>query len=207
MIEDAFVPTRRTQPTASLLGGARVHENPLYQLPFASVFANAITASTIGIGVGAVDAYREHTLQRVRASYGGEKSAADPFSQVRLAEATGELDAARLQLRRNMDELLEHAEAGREIPAELRVRIRRDQVRGSRASLDATDRVFESAGGRALFLDQPIQRAWRDVHAARVHAINDFERGLLIRTTGDIVAKVTKIAPCPVVVVPSDAMD
>lgn len=27
------------------------------------------------------------------------------------------------------------------------------------------------------------------------------------KTTGDIVAKVTKIAPCPVVVVPSDAMD
>ena len=40
--------------------------------------------------------------------------------------------------------------------------------------------MFESAGGRAIFLDNPIQRAWRDVHAARVHAINDAERGLQI---------------------------
>ena len=180
VIEDAFVPERRTQPTASLLGGAGVHSSPLYRLPFASVFANAITASTIGIAVGAVEAYTEHTLRRVRASYGGERAAADPFSQVRLAEATGDLDDARLQLRRNMDELLALAEAGEEIDEALRVRVRRDQVRASRAALRATDNVFESAGGRALFLDQPIQRAWRDVHAARVHAINDLERGLVM---------------------------
>ena len=178
VIEDAFVPERRVQPTSSQLGGAGVYKSPLYRLPFASVFANSITAATIGIAMGAVDAYREHTRKRVRASYGGEQSAADPFSQVRLADATGELDDARLQLRRNMDELLQLAEAGQPIPDELRVRIRRDQVRGSRAALRATDRVFESAGGRALFLDMPIQRAWRDVHAARVHAVNDTERGL-----------------------------
>jgi 3-hydroxy-9,10-secoandrosta-1,3,5(10)-triene-9,17-dione monooxygenase len=177
VIEDAFVPARRAQPTIGLQSTARLHSSPVYRLPFASVFSNAITASTIGIAMGAVEAYREYTIERVRASY-GEKAAADPFSQVRLADATGELDDARMRLRRNMDELLELAEAGQEIPEELRVRVRRDQVRGSRAARQATDRVFESAGGRALFLDKPIQRAWRDVHAAGVHAINDTERGL-----------------------------
>jgi 3-hydroxy-9,10-secoandrosta-1,3,5(10)-triene-9,17-dione monooxygenase len=179
VIEDAFVPERRAQSTVGLMGGAGVYSSPLYRLPFASVFSNAISAATIGIAMGAVEAYREYTLQRVRASY-GERAAADPFSQVRLAEAAGELDDARVQLGRNMGELLQLAEAGQEIPEELRLRVRRDQVRGSRAAMQATDRVFESAGGRALFLDKPIQRAWRDVHAARVHAINDTERGLLM---------------------------
>jgi 3-hydroxy-9,10-secoandrosta-1,3,5(10)-triene-9,17-dione monooxygenase len=179
VIEDAFVPERRVQSTAGRIGGAGVYTSPLYRLPFASVFANAIGAATIGIAMGAVEAYRDYTLQRVRVAY-GDKAAADPFSQVRLAEAAGELDDARTQLRRNMDELMELAEAGERIPDELRIRIRRDQVRGSRAAVQATDRVFESAGGKALFLDKPIQRAWRDVHAARVHAVNDTERGLLI---------------------------
>jgi 3-hydroxy-9,10-secoandrosta-1,3,5(10)-triene-9,17-dione monooxygenase len=179
VIEDAFVPERRALSTLNQVGGAGVHSSAVYQLPFASVFANAITAATIGIAMGAVEAYRDYTRDRVRVSY-GEQAAADPFSQVRLADAAGELDDARLQLRRNMDELLQLAEAGREISMELRARIRRDQVRGSRAALQATDRVFESAGGRSLFLDKPIQRAWRDVHAARVHAINDTERGLQI---------------------------
>jgi 3-hydroxy-9,10-secoandrosta-1,3,5(10)-triene-9,17-dione monooxygenase len=179
VVEDAFVPERRARSTVGDVGAAGESLAPVYRLPFASVFANAISAATIGIGMGAVAAYREHTLRRIRASY-GERAAADPFSQVRLAEATGELDDARTQLRRNMEELLQLAQAGLEIPHDLRTRIRRDQVRGSRAAVRATDRVFESAGGKALFLDQPLQRAWRDVHAARVHAINDTERGLLI---------------------------
>lgn len=190
VIDDAFVPARRAQPTASKIGGAGVYPSPVYQLPFASVFSNAITAATIGIAMGAVDAYREHTRTRVRASYGGEKAAADPFSQVRLADAAGDVDDARLRLQRNMDEIMQLAEAGQEIPQELRVRIRRDQVRGSRAAREATDRVFESAGGKALFLDSRIQRAWRDVHAARVHAVNDTERGLLIYGAHELAGEV-----------------
>ncbi len=179
VIEDAFVPERRTQPTASKIGGAGVHDNPIYRLPFASVFANAITAATIGIAVGAVALYRDYTRERIRASY-GEKASADPFAQVRLAEACGELDGARLQQRYNMDDLLARVERGETLSEEVRGRVRRDQVRGSRAAMQATDRVFESAGGRAIFLDNPMQRAWRDVHAANVHAINDAERGLMI---------------------------
>ena len=191
VVEDAFVPARRAQPTVGTPGtapGAGLHASPLYRLPFASVFSNAICAATIGIATGAVDAYRQHTLQRFRASV-GEKASADPFSQLRLAEAAGELDDARTQLRRNMEELLQLAEAGQVISDELRVRVRRDQVRGSRAAVRATDRVFESAGGKALFLDKPLQRAWRDVHAARVHAINDTERGLLIYGAHELGAK------------------
>lgn len=179
VLDGAFVPEARAQSTTGRIGGAGVYESPLYQLPFASVFSNAITAATIGIAVGAVDEYRQATLGRVKAS-SGEKAAADPFAQVRLAEAAGELDDARESLRRNMGDLMQFAEAGQEIPEELRVRVRRDQVRGSRAAVRATDRVFENAGGKALFLDRPIQRAWRDVHGARVHAINDTEKGLQI---------------------------
>ena len=41
------------------------------------------------------------------------------------------------------------------------------------AAVEAVDRLFEHSGGRAIFLDQPIQRAFRDVHAMRAHAINN----------------------------------
>lgn len=183
-VEDAFVPAHRAMPTmpTMLTGsvpGHEVNSSAIYRLPYASVFSNAITCSAIGIALGAIEEYREFTRRRIRVAY-GEQASSDPHAQIRLAEAAGEVDGVRLQLHRNMDELMAHAEAGTEIPLELRARIRRDQVRGTQVSIRATDRVFENCGGKALFLHQPIQRAWRDVHAARVHAVNDTERGLLM---------------------------
>jgi 3-hydroxy-9,10-secoandrosta-1,3,5(10)-triene-9,17-dione monooxygenase len=95
-----------------------------------------------------------------------------------VAEAAADLDSAWLALERNMTELMEHTRAGTKIPLPLRLRIRRDQVRGTAQAIAAVDRLFENSGGRALRRGTPIQRFWRDAHAGRVHAINDPERAL-----------------------------
>ena len=55
---------------------------------------------------------------------------------------------------------------------------RRDQVRGTDRAVDAVDLLFENSGGRALRRGTVIERAWRDVHSGRVHAVNDPERAL-----------------------------
>jgi len=114
----------------------------------------------------------------VRVAYVGQKAAQDPFAQVRVAEAASDIDAAWNALERNMTELMRLATAGEPIPVDLRLRIRRDQVRGTGQSIRAVDRLFENSGGRALKSGTPIQRFWRDAHAGRVHAINDPERAL-----------------------------
>jgi 3-hydroxy-9,10-secoandrosta-1,3,5(10)-triene-9,17-dione monooxygenase len=36
--------------------------------------------------------------------------------------------------------------------------------------------MFDSSGGRAIFLDNPIQGYFRDVHAIRAHALNNPRR-------------------------------
>jgi 3-hydroxy-9,10-secoandrosta-1,3,5(10)-triene-9,17-dione monooxygenase len=114
----------------------------------------------------------------VRVAYAGQRAAQDPFAQVRVAEAAAEIDAAWLALERNMTELMGFVRAGQAIPTEIRLRVRRDQVRGTSQSIRAVDRLFENSGGRALKAGTPIQRFWRDAHAGRVHAINDEERAL-----------------------------
>ena len=68
------------------------------------------------------------------------------------------------------------AREGRELPLDLRARLRWDNAKAVARSLHATNLLFEASGGHAIFLDQPIQRAWRDVHAMRAHAINNPER-------------------------------
>ncbi|WAX57085.1 hypothetical protein M6B22_21590 [Jatrophihabitans cynanchi] len=103
-------------------------------------------------------------------------AAEDPFNQLRIAEAAASLDGAVLAIERNITEGLELAGAGERLPMPLRVRARRDQVAATAAAIAAVDRLFESAGGRALRAGTPIQRFWRDAHAGRVHAINDPEK-------------------------------
>jgi 3-hydroxy-9,10-secoandrosta-1,3,5(10)-triene-9,17-dione monooxygenase len=179
MVEDAFVPEYRTlsfmDTGRCVCPGQQVNSGPLYKLPFASVFSCSIAVPVVGMATGAYEAYVSWTRERVRASTGG-KASDDSFNQLRIAEAASKIDTAVGAIERNITEELALAEAGEKIPVALRVRVRRDQVNATGAAIQAVDRLFESAGGRALKAGTPIQRFWRDAHAGRVHAINDPEK-------------------------------
>src|SRR5215475_1106488 len=182
VVDNAFVPGHRalsfTGVTKISCPGHQVNPGPLYRIPFGSIFSYAITTPIIGMATGAYAAHVDYQRQRVRASYVGQRSAEDPFAQVRIAEAAALIDAAWLALERDMTELMDHASHDRKIPLPLRLRTRRDQVTGTGQAIRAVDLLFENSGGRALKLGTPIQRFWRDAHAGRVHAINDPERAL-----------------------------
>ncbi|MBF6191828.1 3-hydroxy-9,10-secoandrosta-1,3,5(10)-triene-9,17-dione monooxygenase oxygenase subunit [Nocardia implantans] len=184
VIEKAFVPAHRTYSAseqAELRGpGQEVNTAALYRISFGAVFSNTITAPIIGAAQGAYEAHIERMRERVRISYGGQKAAEDPFAHVRVARAASEIDAAILQMERNIGEQLRYAEAGEEIPLELRVRSRRDQVRGTERAIEAIDLLFDNSGGHAIRKPNPIERHWRDAHAGSVHVINDVERALVL---------------------------
>ena len=165
--------------------GQEVNTSPLYKLPFGSVHPSTITAPIIGMAQGAYDAHVEHQRKRVRAAYAGESAKEDPFAMVRVAEAGSEIDAAWLQLISNINEEYALVKAGEKIPFNLRLKVRRDQVRGTERAIFAVDRMFENSGGRALAEGTPIQRFWRDAHAGRVHAANDPERAYKMFGTGE----------------------
>jgi 3-hydroxy-9,10-secoandrosta-1,3,5(10)-triene-9,17-dione monooxygenase len=189
VVADAFVPEYRslsfTDVSRCACPGQQANPAPLYRLPFGSVFSYAITTPIIGMATGAYQAHVAYQRDRVRASYVGQKASEDPFGQMRVAEAAAELDAAWLALERNMTELMEYASAREKIPIPLRLRVRRDQVRGTCQAISAVDLLFENSGGRALRTGTPIQRFWRDAHAGRVHAINDPERALSMFGRGE----------------------
>jgi 3-hydroxy-9,10-secoandrosta-1,3,5(10)-triene-9,17-dione monooxygenase len=184
IVQDIFVPEHRTlsfkDTSRCVCPGQKVNDGPLFRLPYGTVHPYAITAPLIGMAAGAYESYVGYTRERIRASYVGEKAAEDSFAQVRVAEAACEIDAAWLQLERNLNEEYDLAERGQPIPLELRLRSRRDQVCGSARVTAAIDKLFESAGGKAINMTTPISRFWRDAHAARVHAANDIERTLVM---------------------------
>jgi 3-hydroxy-9,10-secoandrosta-1,3,5(10)-triene-9,17-dione monooxygenase len=186
-VHDVFVPAHRTlsfQDTSKCVcPGQEANPGPLYRLPFGSVFSYTITTPIIGMATGAYEAHVDYTKQRLRVSY-GTKAGEDPFAQVRIADAASEIDAAWAQLAGHMARLQGHARAGERIPFELRLAVRRDQVKGTARAIGAVDRLFENSGGKALRSGTPLQRFWRDAHAGRAHAINDPERSLALFGTG-----------------------
>lgn len=179
--EDVFVPAHRVLRNAEhvrLTGpGQLVNAGPLYRIPFGAVFTSAITSPIVGVVAGCLDAYVAAMRDRTRDSLGGGRFAEDQFAQVALARAASEVDAAILQMERNLRELLTCATDGT-LPLEIRLRARRDQVRATERSLHAVDLLFKTAGGQSLRRGNPIERAWRDAHAGSVHVANDVERAL-----------------------------
>jgi len=129
VIEKAFIPSYRVlsfkDVSALKCPGQAENTAPLYKLPFGTVFSYTITTPIIGIATGAYEAHVERMRERVRISY-GQKVSSDPFAHVRVARAATDIDASWLQLERNLDEEMRYADAGEEIPMELRLRARRD---------------------------------------------------------------------------------
>ncbi len=72
----------------------------------------------IGMAVGAYETHVGATRERIRSAYMGEKSAEDPFAQVRIAKAANDIDCAWLQLERDINEEMALAEADTKIPIE-----------------------------------------------------------------------------------------
>ena len=113
VVDGAFVPDYRTHPFTS---GSVTSNAPGYLLPFGNVFTFGISAPLIGAAQGALDEHIAWTVDRVRITR-GTRVAEEPFSQARVAQAASEIDAARLQMMRDLDEMIELARDGKEIPS------------------------------------------------------------------------------------------
>jgi len=175
IIDDAFVPYHRTVNIPDLLvgnpPGAQVNRNPIYRQPFLAVVPSCLVAPQIGMARGALQVFVEQVKERRTrgAVAGGGNSMADFTAvQMRVGEAAACIDAAELLLHRDLKET--EALAASAAPAmDLRLRNRRNHSFASRLSVQAVDALFAAAGGAGLGLQHPLQRFWRDVHAAAAH--------------------------------------
>ncbi|WP_040854681.1 3-hydroxy-9,10-secoandrosta-1,3,5(10)-triene-9,17-dione monooxygenase oxygenase subunit [Nocardia niigatensis] len=180
VVENVFVPAHRFLGFKAMgelkSPGLERNTDPVYKMPWGTIHPTTISTPIVGMAYGAYAAHVEHQGKRVRAAYAGEQAKDDQFGKVRIAEAASDIDAAWRQLSGNVAEEYAYLVAGREIPLDLRLRARRDQVRATGRAITSIDRLFEASGATALANDTALQRFWRDAHAGRVHAANDAER-------------------------------
>ena len=171
LVEDVFVPEHRALPWSDMLEartpGRRIHDTPNYRIPLLSLFAFTLSGPILGMAQGALEAFE--TWSRERVSVQMEHIAEFPGTQMRVAEAAAEIYAARLIMENDCREIFERARRSEMPSLDDHARYRRDQCYMTRLSVQALNRIFEAAGGYALYSSSPTQRFHRDAHAASHH--------------------------------------
>ncbi len=176
VVDDAFVPEHRTHRFGDAFKldspGNATNPGALYRVPFGQIFVRTVSTPAIGMARGALAAFREATTSRVSQATGA-KVKENARSQVVCAQAAAAIDAATAVLHRNMDELMACAEAGDKPTLERRVQFRYESTKTVLDLVPVVDDIFTASGGRAIWLDNPINRYWQDIHACRAHFANN----------------------------------
>jgi 3-hydroxy-9,10-secoandrosta-1,3,5(10)-triene-9,17-dione monooxygenase len=166
-IGEAFVPAHRAISMTDLregtTPGSRVNLGPLYGLPLDSR-RHALSAPALGIARSALAQWTEWMCTKVSAATGAA-SADRVASQIRLAQAEAQIDAAEMLLRRNLDAI----RGGGPLSADERTLSAASGAHAVAMLAQAVDMILLSAGSRALFDESPLQRGWRDIHAIASH--------------------------------------
>jgi alkylation response protein AidB-like acyl-CoA dehydrogenase len=171
VVNDALVPAHRVVEHHHLLEGKtagwELHGRASYRAPLMCLFPFTLAAPALGMAQGALEAFIEQLSGR--SMLGGGSMADSVACQLRVAEASAEVEAARALMRNDCLQVLDQAARVEPITLLDRARYRRDQAYMTRLSVQAVDRLFEAGGGHALFDSNPLQRFHRDVHAASHH--------------------------------------
>mgnify|MGYP001608127251 CR=1 FL=1 len=174
IVKDAFVPAYRTMDATKVMDGTAQREagmtDPLYLMPWSTMFPLGISSAVIGIAEGALAAHLDYQRERVGAN--GTAIKDDPYVMYAVGEAAADINAARQELLANADRIYDMVAAGKEVSFEDRAAGRRTQIRAVWRAVSAVDEIFARSGGNAARMDKPLQRYWRDAHVGQAHAIH-----------------------------------
>lgn len=169
---NVFVPAHRTLPLAALAAGTAnssgANSAPLYRLPVLGLFAFVVGGVSLGLARGAIADFIQ-SMQTRLSTYTGKRLADLANLQMKIGEAASLADTAEALMLKDCDEATRLAEAGAAPDIEQKARWRRDGAYAACLCTEAVNLLFAATGGGGVYLDQPIQRAFRDAHAANAH--------------------------------------
>jgi alkylation response protein AidB-like acyl-CoA dehydrogenase len=152
----------------SLLGGSPRVDAPLYRFPPFGFFALSIAAAALGNARGAIDDLIELAAGKI--GLGSSRVLAErPATQAAVGAAEASLRAARALYYEAIDRAWAAAHAGDLVDESLRLGLRLAATHAVRTSADVARSMYDLGGGTAIYEDSPLQRRFRDAHAATAH--------------------------------------
>ena len=177
-VDDAFVAAPMTLAVSDLDGGptpsSAVNPNALYALPVFSLFPYVLSGVALGNAQACLDDYVE--VARHRAStYNRAKIGDLQSTQIKIAEASAKIDAARLIMRSTCIAAMDDARRGDVPDTAAKTRLRRDGAYSVNLCTEAVSLLFAASGARGLFTTGALQRQFRDAHAINSHLAFNFD--------------------------------
>ena len=176
VLEDAFAPGHRLVFLGPLLAGKALgsvtYPQRGFDVPMLSLIPSCLASVSVGAAKGALEDYVAATSKRVtRGAVVGANNRMADFAtiQLRVAEAAASIDAARMILLRDIENVTKKVrEAGAADPED-RITSRRGQAFAVSLSIRAAEALNASTGGYGLAMTNSVQRAWRDANAVGRH--------------------------------------
>jgi alkylation response protein AidB-like acyl-CoA dehydrogenase len=161
------VPVRQT---AMPLFDIAPHDGPLWRLPFFALTRSIMVGFPLGVARRALDEL-EALAPTKRRGVGTMSIAEDRAAQVEIAHAEGGLQAARAFVFDALDEIWSVAVSGERPGDAFDQRLKLATQQAIRASVAAVDAAYRLGGAGAVYETHPLQRCFRDIHAANQHII------------------------------------
>jgi alkylation response protein AidB-like acyl-CoA dehydrogenase len=177
ILKDVFVPAYRSlevmQSVSGKSPGGLFHQSYLYRLPLFAVFGYTLVGTALGGAQGGLDFVagnlKGRSLSAAQSNAPPNKQREQESVQLRIAEAAAEINAARALLRLDQDRINEQGRAGNFPTDQERVTYRLNLGYATKLCISAVERLYPLSGAQNLGADNPLQRAWRDVHAVGLH--------------------------------------
>lgn len=143
-------------------------EGALYAFPAFGLLALGVAGVALGNARGALEAIK--TLAMTKRAQGSSKTLSEKqVTQVEIAKREAALRSARTYLFDELDQTWQIAQSAGQIPLERRADLRLACTHMVRTCADITRSAYDIGGGAALYLDNELQRRFRDAHAMTQH--------------------------------------
>lgn len=180
LVDDVFVPSHRSFLMDDMFAGRNaVSGEPCHSLPLFAVNGLTFSAPILGAVRGALKLSRASLASA--AGKGGGRPQGSEAREIDHARSAGEIDAAALLLER----LASVVDSG-QVTGELVLRGSRDAALAVETLVGAADRLFRNSGTRGQSEAEPMQRVWRDVHAASSHMVLQFQPAAIAFTKASL---------------------
>jgi alkylation response protein AidB-like acyl-CoA dehydrogenase len=164
-VSDVFVSRSLTIP---LPLPEPVADGALFRFPIVGLWSVGLAASSLGIARAAVDELVR--LATAKTPFGMASTLATrATAQIAICEAIGAVRSARAFVLDEAERVWTMVQAGVTPTAEARALLRVATSHAAATSARAVDRMYETAGGSAIFTSSPLQRCFRDVHTITQH--------------------------------------